>query len=57
MDQYYVIKILGRGSEGQVLLCEHKKTRESVAIKRMEWATLEEANQHLNEVNKFFFFI
>jgi len=50
MDQYYIIKILGRGSEGQVLLAEHKTTHEEVAIKRMLWESLDEANRHLNEV-------
>ncbi|KAF0978839.1 hypothetical protein FDP41_001909 [Naegleria fowleri] len=52
MDQYYIIKILGRGSEGQVLLAEHKKTHEEVAIKRMEWASFDDANLHLNEAQK-----
>jgi serine/threonine protein kinase len=52
MDQYYIIKILGRGSEGQVLLAEHKKTHEEVAIKRMEFYSFEEANNHLNEAHR-----
>ncbi|KAL9645523.1 hypothetical protein ABK040_000587 [Willaertia magna] len=52
MDQYYIIKILGRGSEGQVLLAEHKKTHEEVAIKRMQWNSFEDANMHLFEAHK-----
>ncbi|KAG2388208.1 hypothetical protein C9374_001058 [Naegleria lovaniensis] len=52
MENYYVIKILGRGSEGQVVLAEHKKTQEQIAIKRMEWASYEDANIHLNEAQK-----
>jgi serine/threonine protein kinase len=52
MDQFYIVKILGRGSEGQVLLAEHKKTHLEYAIKRLVWQNLIEANQHLNEANK-----
>jgi len=52
MENYTIIKILGKGSEGQVLLAEDKKTFELVAIKRMEWNAIKEANQHLNEGNK-----
>lgn len=33
MDQYSVLKILGKGFEGQVVLASNKKTSEKVAIK------------------------
>jgi len=33
-------------------LAEHKKTHEEVAIKRMEWASFDDANLHLNEAQK-----
>lgn len=52
MDQYYIVKILGRGSEGQVLLAEHKKTHEEFAIKRMEWTSFDDANLHLQEAHR-----
>ena len=34
------------------MLAEHKKTHEEVAIKRMEWASFDDANLHLNEAQK-----
>lgn len=40
MDQYFVIQLLGKGGEGQVLKCQNKKTRELFAIKRVEWDNL-----------------
>ncbi|KAL0491414.1 serine/threonine-protein kinase Nek [Acrasis kona] len=49
MDQYYVIQLLGKGSEGHVLKCQYKKTQEIVAIKRIEIDTPEKANTTLNE--------
>jgi serine/threonine protein kinase len=49
MDQYFVVKLLGRGFEGQVVLCENKKTNEQVAIKRIELDTIEKANETINE--------
>jgi serine/threonine protein kinase len=52
MDQYMIIKILGKGSEGQVLLAENRKTKEEIAIKRMEFSNDKQANQHLEEVKK-----
>lgn len=52
MDQYYIIRILGRGSEGNVILAQHKTTHDYYAIKRMEWHTLDEANLHLQEANR-----
>eukprot|EP01080_Neovahlkampfia_damariscottae_P002627 gene2627-3824_t len=42
MDQYFVVKLLGSGYEGQV-------TNEQVAIKRIELDTIEKANETINE--------
>lgn len=52
MDNYYIIRHLGRGSEGSVILAEHKKTQEQVAIKRVEFSSIEDANDKLNEANQ-----
>ena len=52
MDAYSLLQHLGRGSEGNVVLVEHKKTKEKFAIKRLEFHSLDEANQRLNEVKK-----
>jgi serine/threonine protein kinase len=52
MDAYSLLQHLGRGSEGNVVLVEHKKTLEKFAIKRLEFHNLEEANQRLNEVKE-----
>jgi NIMA (never in mitosis gene a)-related kinase len=49
MDQYHVIQLLGKGSEGHVLKCQYKKTQEFVAIKRIEIDSTEKANMTLNE--------
>jgi serine/threonine protein kinase/ribosomal protein S18 acetylase RimI-like enzyme len=35
-----------------VVLCEHKKTREEIAIKRVEFASFEDANMQLNEAHR-----
>jgi serine/threonine protein kinase len=49
MDQFSIMKLLGRGHEGQVVLASNKKTNEQVAIKRIEFDSLEKANETLEE--------
>lgn len=40
IDDFQVVKVLGRGAYGKVMLCEHKKTHQVYAIKSLNKETL-----------------
>jgi serine/threonine protein kinase len=45
MDDFMIISVIGRGFYGKVMLCEHKETKERVAIKTVHKSRLVEANK------------
>ncbi|KAL9656570.1 hypothetical protein ABK040_012153 [Willaertia magna] len=49
MDKYYVVRLLGKGSEGSVLFAQDKQSEDIFAIKRLEVDSMERANEVLNE--------
>lgn len=51
LNNYNIIKILGRGSYGLVELIEHKESKEKFALKTINFNNKENTSQLLNEIN------